>query len=90
MKTFMLKYRKSKGLLESIREVDAANLNAARRERLELEFESLQRGGDLEIVLLTAASEETLRKTHSRYFKTTAQLGEAVVRRDGDGQSPGS
>ena len=45
--------------------------------RLDLEIELLRRGQVREVVLLEAASEEALRKTHRRYFEDLATLAAA-------------
>lgn len=46
-----------------------ADRAGAHRARLELELQLNQSGIDHEVVLLDAASEEDLRRTHERYFQ---------------------
>jgi hypothetical protein len=47
---------------------DHERLNA-QNERLKLELAHLQAGDAREVVLLTAADEASLRRTHARYFE---------------------
>lgn len=45
----------------------------AMAEKLQLDLELLDRA-DAEVVLLEANNEQTIRKTHARYFNTVAEL----------------
>jgi hypothetical protein len=71
---FVLAYRRSAGrLLNSQRfemERDAA------RYRLSLDLEHLG-DEDVEVVVLEAANFDDLRRTHSRYFRTATEMGNA-------------
>lgn len=50
----------------------------AQAERLRLEKENARYGRDREVVLLEAVSEDALRTTQARYFKTLRELAEAA------------
>lgn len=50
--------------------------DAAMRRQFQLEREP--RYADMEIVVLSADSEETLRETHGRYFFTAAELAQKL------------
>ena len=71
---FLIDYDREQGRLVSLRSFDEAEPSAAKVARLELEL-ALNRGGIArEVVLLEAASEADLRRTHRRYFATIAEL----------------
>ena len=72
---FLLVYRRSTGIVV-LREVFRDDEAKALARRFELEAKEKD-DPDVEIVLLTADSEEALRRTHSRYFKTTTELASA-------------
>lgn len=70
-------YERPKGKLLSIVEFSDAD------EALDARFaaERIHRGNpDVEVVVLSAKSEEVLRRTHARYFYSTGQLVENLVR----------
>jgi hypothetical protein len=48
--------------------------------RLDLELDLNRRGIDHEVVLLEAASEAALRRTHRRYFETPSQIVESFIK----------
>ena len=70
---FLLEYDRAKALLVSIRQFDDRERRAAEDARLAIEL-SGNRGVDREVVLLEAANEETIRKTHRRYFEVIQDL----------------
>ena len=74
MKYFVLVYDRPNGKLIRPPEVypDAQRHDALTR-RFELEREFVDRP-DYEIVVLGGESEEAIRRTHGRYFKTMAEL----------------
>lgn len=68
---FLIDYDRATGSIRLFKEFqDRDRLKAA---QLRLELELLDRA-DAEIVLLEADNEETVRKTHARYFNTATQL----------------
>lgn len=76
MTIFLLEYDPATGerlRFEAYQESERAHAAA---ERLRLEKENAQAGRDREVLLLEAVSEEALRTTHGRYFKTLRELME--------------
>jgi hypothetical protein len=71
---FLIEYNRSRGELASIDVFDDAQRETAENVRLERELTLHRQGVKREIVLLQAASEEALRKTHRRYFADLATL----------------
>jgi|Tabmets5t2r1_1033131.scaffolds.fasta_scaffold257134_2 hypothetical protein len=72
MSYFLLVYDRSTGKLRELTEFDDADREAALAERFARERDT-EGDPNLEIVLLGAPSEEALRRTHSRYFKTARE-----------------
>ena len=67
MSGFLLVYHRKSGRLERLEEFGGPEgARDALRERLRVEKEN--RDPDVEVVALNSDSEETLRRTHSRYF----------------------
>ncbi|MBI5140911.1 MAG: hypothetical protein HZA20_01810 [Nitrospirae bacterium] len=56
---------------------DETQHRAAEEARLERELDLNRNGIEREVVILEAASEEALRKTHRRYFEDLAALAHA-------------
>lgn len=71
MSHFLLRYDRKRGLLESI-ESFADSVEATTR-RFELELTYFDQP-NIEIVVLSAASEDDLKRTHSRFFRSLRQL----------------
>ena len=57
---------------------DNSERSEAERSRLEMELELNQRQIDHEVVLLDAADEQALRRTHRRYFEDAAQIANSL------------
>jgi hypothetical protein len=74
---FLIEYDRAKGQLAAFRVFTDTERNRADEARLELELALNRSGVDREVVLLEAASEEALRRTHRRYFERLAELAEA-------------
>jgi hypothetical protein len=72
MKDFLLVYRRSTASLVECRELGTDRANAL-AERFSIEKRE-RRDPDVEVVILSAPSKETLMRTHSRYFKTLSEL----------------
>ena len=72
---FLIEYDRGRGRLVSMKSF--ANSNGAEASRLELELELNLKGVKNEVVLLEAANEEALRRTHRRYFEDLAELATA-------------
>lgn len=65
---FLIRYDRSGGQLVSQRVFSDSDRAAAHRARLDLELLLHESGTDHEVVILDAASEHDLRRTHERYF----------------------
>jgi hypothetical protein len=78
---FLIDYERGTGKLVSIRRFDSAGAVEAADARLELELDLNRRGINREVVLLEAASENDVRKTHRRYFESVSELAKSA--RDG-------
>jgi hypothetical protein len=70
----LLEYDRHEGRLVSLKRFDDGARETAENARLEMELDLNRRGVDHEVVLLEAASEEALRRTHRRYFEDLRQL----------------
>lgn len=72
---FLIKYQRSAGKVQELRQFSHEDRETAEDARLELELASLGNNNlDYEILLLEADTEGALRKTHSRYFKTAQEI----------------
>ena len=79
---FLIEYNRTEGRIVSIRDFDESQRREAEDSRLEIELELNRKGIDHEVVLLEAASEEALRRTHRRYFEGLRQILEAKAVRE--------
>lgn len=77
---FLIEYNRNEGQTVSIREFDDAQRREAEDVRLEMELDLNRKGVDHEVVLLQAASEAALRRTHLRYFADLTEMLEAAIR----------
>jgi len=71
---FLIEYDRDSGKMVSFRSFDDSQRETAESTRLELELELNRRGVEREVVILEAASEEAVRRTHRRYFETLEEL----------------
>lgn len=74
---FLVEYDRERGQLLTLRPFGDDEAHKASEVRLELELNLAQRGISREVVLLQAASEGDLRRTHRRYFANLTELTEA-------------
>lgn len=74
---FLIEYNRNQGEVVAIQEFGDSERQKAESARLELELELNRLGTEHEVVLLEAASEEAMRRTHRRYFENLAQLVKA-------------
>ena len=77
---FLVEYDLQKRHLVSMRCFADAQRTEAETARLERELQLHDQGTEREVVLLQAASEEELRRTHGRYFGDWSAILEAAVR----------
>jgi len=68
---FLIDYDRPSGTIRMFQSF--ADRDRGKAEQLRLQLELLNRIG-AEVVLLEANDEETIRKTHARYFKTATEL----------------
>lgn len=71
---YLIHYNRKAGHLSSIREYPERERANASQAKLELEISLLCENGDHEVVLLEAASQDELRKTHRRYFDSLEDM----------------
>ena len=69
---FLIEYNRNEGRIASIKSFKDSERTHAQDSLLELELNL--KGMQREVVLLEAASEEAVRRTHRRYFETLAEL----------------
>lgn len=74
---FLIQYDRSQGAVITIQEFDDSERENAENARLDMELSLNRLGTDHEVVLLEAASEEALRRTHRRYFENLSELMKA-------------
>ena len=78
MKFYVLVYDQARGQLLEIQDFGSDGANAALARRFELDREYAA-SPSVEVVLLSAESQDALRRTHGRYFKSVRQLLKPAV-----------
>jgi hypothetical protein len=73
---FLVEYNRREGRIVSFEVFDDLERRKAENTRLEIELNLNRAGVDHEVVLLEAASEDALRRTHRRYFEDLSQFAE--------------
>ncbi|HEX5412814.1 MAG TPA: hypothetical protein VFZ27_13270 [Terriglobia bacterium] len=71
---FLIEYDRPSGTIKEMRKFDDSSRKLAEDTRLELELKLNREGVEHEVVILEAPSEEALRRTHSRYFESLAEI----------------
>ena len=71
---FLIEYKRSEGRIVNLKTFDDSERSKAERVRFEIELKLNQKKIDHEVVLLDAADERALRRTHRRYFENVAQI----------------
>ena len=71
---FLIEYDRNRGRLLTFERFDESEKRKAQDARLELELKLNRQGLNHEVVILEAASEEAVRRTHRRYFEDLADL----------------
>ncbi len=74
---FLIEYDRNRGEVVTIQEFDDSEQESAENARLDMELKLNRLGTEREVVLLEAASEDALRRTHRRYFENLSELMEA-------------
>jgi hypothetical protein len=73
---FLIEYDRREGrIVRQMKEFQDSEWQKAADERLEIELDLSRKGVDREVVLLEAASETALRRTHRRYFESLSEIG---------------
>ena len=75
---FLIEYNRPKGDIVTFQRFEDSERLKAEKSRLDLELDLNRKGVDHEVVLLEAASEDALRRTHRRYFETPRQILESA------------
>lgn len=71
---FLIEYDRARGEIVTFKTFDDLDRRSAEDARLELELELSRLGTEHEVVILEAATEEALRRTHRRYFENLSEL----------------
>jgi hypothetical protein len=71
---FLIEYHRGEGRIVMMQSFSDSDRRRAEESRLNLELELNLKGIEHEVVLLEAATEEAVRRTHRRYFETLAEL----------------
>jgi hypothetical protein len=79
---FLIEYSRTQGRILTFTIFNDSERRKAENARLEIELELNRRGVDHEVVLLEAASEDALRKTHRRYFENLSQIANSTTGSD--------
>jgi hypothetical protein len=71
---FLIEYDRNSGRLVTMSTFDDSEREKVDDLRLDLELDLNHRGIDREVVILQAATEQAIRRTHRRYFESLAEL----------------
>ncbi len=71
---FLIEFDRANGRNVTAKDFRDSERLQAENSRLEIELDLNRRGVDHEVVLLEAASESALRRTHRRYFEDAMQI----------------
>ena len=71
---FLIEYDRRRGQIVTIKTFDDSEQHKANESRLRMELELNHSRTKREVVLLEAASEAALRRTHRRYFESLSEL----------------
>ncbi len=74
---FLIEYDRQTGKIVTLREYSDSDRLVAESDRLDLEVDLHNVEREHEVVLLQAASQEALRRTHARYFEDISDLVKA-------------
>jgi hypothetical protein len=71
---FLIEHNRKIGRIVTFKTFDDTERRKAEDARVQMELELNRLAIEHEVVLLQAVSEETLRRTHRRYFETLSEL----------------
>lgn len=71
---FLIEYDRDRGRIVTIKSFRDSERKRSEESRLQLELDLNLKGIDNEVVLLEAATEKALRRTHRRYFENLTEL----------------
>jgi hypothetical protein len=71
---FLIEYDRSKGKIVTIRSFQDSEKSYAEKSRLSVELDLRREKREREVVLLEAADEIALHRTHRRYFEDISQI----------------
>ncbi len=71
---FLIEYDRNLGEIVTLQEFEDSEREDAENVRLDMELKLNRLGTEHEVVLLEAASEAALRRTHRRYFENLSKL----------------
>ena len=71
---FLIEYDRPKGHIVTMMAFEDSDRSKAENARLEIELDLNRKRIEHEVVLLEAASEDALRRTHRRYFEDLSQI----------------
>jgi hypothetical protein len=71
---FLIEYDRNRGRIVKLEVFEDSARQRAEDSRLEIELALNRRGIEREVVLLEAATEQALRRTHRRYFEDLEEL----------------
>ena len=75
---FLIEYNRPEGRIVTFKTFDRSERSTAENLRLEIELNLNQKKVEHEVVLLEAADESALRKTHRRYFEDLSQIAKSL------------
>lgn len=76
---FLIDYERKTGVLRKFKRFQDDQRAEAQRERLDIELSLNGSGESREVVLLEADHEETVRRSHRRYFETAREIVESML-----------
>ena len=71
---FLIEYDRDSGQIVTFRSFADSEMELAGSARLAMELELNRRGVEREVVILEAANEDAVRRTHRRYFENLEEL----------------
>jgi DNA primase catalytic subunit len=71
---FLIEYDRNRGEIVTFKSFDDSERQNAEEARLDMELKLNRVSTDHEVVILEAATEEALRRTHRRYFENLSEL----------------